>query len=48
MLYADGMNLDVTATGQTVTFVVDGREVLTVDLTPVDLIDAIRNAYSGV
>ena len=41
MIHADAQNLDVEHTGQSIVFSVDGKGVLTVDVTSVDLISLI-------
>lgn len=43
-IYGDKYNMKVTNTGQGVTFHVDGRAVLTVDITDTDLVDVILAA----
>lgn len=43
-VFADDTNLGVTHEGQTVTLWVDGKAVVVIDVTSVDLIDLIREA----
>lgn len=46
MIYADSGNLAIRNTGQDVVFTVDGVDILSVDITSVDLITTIQQGKS--